>query len=95
MNLLRSILFLFTFTSLPAQEKPSPRAADETVKIWHEGDWKGELPNGWKIEGPDGAAKILGLHPSTLRTRMQKLGIQIRRPDPGHGRGEEAAVSLG
>jgi chemotaxis protein methyltransferase CheR len=37
---------------------------------------------GWKIEGPDGAAKILGLHPSTLRTRMQKLGIQIRRPGP-------------
>ena len=50
---------------------------------------------GWKIEGPDGAAKILGLHPSTLRTRMQKLGIQIRRPGPRHGRGEEAAVSLG
>ena len=37
---------------------------------------------GWRIEGPDGAAKILGLHPSTLRTRMQKLGIQIRRPGP-------------
>jgi PAS domain S-box-containing protein len=34
---------------------------------------------GWKIEGPDGAAKILGLPPSTLRTRMQKLGIQIVR----------------
>jgi len=44
---------------------------------------------GGKIEGPDGAAKILGLHPSTLRARMQKLRIQIRRPDPRHGRGEE------
>ena len=31
---------------------------------------------GWKIEGADGAAHILGLHPSTLRTRMAKLGIQ-------------------
>jgi transcriptional regulator with GAF, ATPase, and Fis domain len=49
---------------------------------------------GWRIEGPDGAAKILGLHPSTLRTRMQKLRIQIRRPGR-HGRGEEAAVPLG
>lgn len=29
----------------------------------------------WKIEGPNGAAKILGLNPSTLRTRMVKLGI--------------------
>ena len=31
---------------------------------------------GWRIEGHKGAAKILGLNPSTLRTRMAKLGIQ-------------------
>ncbi len=31
---------------------------------------------GWRIEGPNGGAKILGLNPSTLRTRMTKLGIQ-------------------
>ncbi|HOQ38539.1 MAG TPA: sigma 54-interacting transcriptional regulator [Acetivibrio sp.] len=29
----------------------------------------------WRIEGQRGAAKILGLHPSTLRYRMYKLGI--------------------
>ena len=29
----------------------------------------------WHIEGKDGAAEILGLHPSTLRSRMNKLGI--------------------
>ena len=29
----------------------------------------------WHIEGKDGAAAILGLHPSTLRARMHKLGI--------------------
>jgi PAS domain S-box-containing protein len=33
---------------------------------------------GWRVEGPKGAALILGLNPSTLRSRMQKLGI--RRP---------------
>ncbi len=33
---------------------------------------------GWRIEGPYGAAKILGLNPSTLRTRMLKLGIHRR-----------------
>jgi formate hydrogenlyase transcriptional activator len=33
---------------------------------------------GWRVEGPKGAAKILGLNPSTLRSRMLKLGI--RRP---------------
>jgi PAS domain S-box-containing protein len=31
---------------------------------------------GWRIEGPRGAAVVLGLNPSTLRSRMQKLGIQ-------------------
>jgi DNA-binding NtrC family response regulator len=30
----------------------------------------------WRIEGPNGAARILGLNPSTLRTRMVKLGLQ-------------------
>jgi PAS domain S-box-containing protein len=29
----------------------------------------------WRIEGKDGAAAILGIHPSTLRARMHKLGI--------------------
>ena len=28
------------------------------------------------IEGPNGAAKILNLHPNTLRSRMQRLGIE-------------------
>ena len=31
---------------------------------------------GWRIEGGKGAARILGLNPSTLRTRMAKLEIQ-------------------
>ncbi len=31
---------------------------------------------GWRIEGSDGAALILGLHPNTLRSRMKKLGIE-------------------
>jgi len=30
----------------------------------------------WRIEGPKGAALVLGLHPNTLRSRMRKLGIQ-------------------
>jgi PAS domain S-box-containing protein len=29
----------------------------------------------WRIEGPHGAAHVLGMNPSTLRTRMAKLGI--------------------
>jgi transcriptional regulator with GAF, ATPase, and Fis domain len=30
----------------------------------------------WVIEGAKGAAKILDLHPNTLRSRMKKLGIR-------------------
>jgi PAS domain S-box-containing protein len=38
--------------------------------------------SGWVIDGPRGAAKILGLHANTLRGRMQKLGI-VRAPQEG------------
>ena len=31
---------------------------------------------GWRIEGKDGAALILGINPSTLRARMRKYGIR-------------------
>jgi PAS domain S-box-containing protein len=34
---------------------------------------------GWRVRGKDGAAEILGLKESTLRSRMKKLGIQ--RPE--------------
>jgi chemotaxis protein methyltransferase CheR len=30
----------------------------------------------WRIDGPRGAARVLGINPGTLRTRMAKLGIQ-------------------
>lgn len=32
------------------------------------------------ISGPKGAAKILGIHPNTLRSRMEKLGIKSQPP---------------
>jgi len=33
----------------------------------------------WKVGGPDGAAELLGLKPTTLFFRMKKLGISRRR----------------
>jgi transcriptional regulator with GAF, ATPase, and Fis domain len=47
---------------------------------------------GGKIHGPGGAGELLGVNPSTLRYRMEKLGIpfrkheqagEARRPEPG------------
>jgi formate hydrogenlyase transcriptional activator len=29
----------------------------------------------WRVEGPGGAAELLNVHASTLRSRMRKLGI--------------------
>jgi PAS domain S-box-containing protein len=36
----------------------------------------------WVIDGPRGAAKVLGLHPNTLRSRLKKLGIERPPHDP-------------
>ena len=30
----------------------------------------------WRVKGPNGAAAALGLNPSTLYSRMKKLGIR-------------------
>ncbi|WP_300674636.1 sigma-54 dependent transcriptional regulator [Desulfoluna sp.] len=35
--------------------------------------------SGCKIEGPGGAAELLAMHPSTLRSRMKKFGIGVRK----------------
>jgi hypothetical protein len=54
MNTLRILFFvLITAAFAAGQTKPASRPADETVKIWEQGEWKGELPGGWKIEGPE------------------------------------------
>jgi transcriptional regulator with GAF, ATPase, and Fis domain len=37
---------------------------------------------GWVVEGPRGAARILDLHPNTLRSRMKRLGIRRTPHDP-------------
>jgi len=31
---------------------------------------------GWKIKGADGAAELLGVKPTTLLSRMKKMGIK-------------------
>jgi formate hydrogenlyase transcriptional activator len=33
----------------------------------------------WKVAGPNGAAALLGMHRSTLQSRMLKLGIRVSR----------------
>jgi PAS domain S-box-containing protein len=51
----------------------------------------------WVIEGEGGAAKILDLHPNTLRSRMKKLGIKRAPLNPAlpatKSRGHEAITN--
>lgn len=44
-----------------------------------------------RVEGPYGAARLLGINPHTLRARMRKLGIVWQRFRPGRP-GENAAL---
>lgn len=74
----------------PATEKPGPPGRlDETARHHQGMTSKRTLADverehivrtleacGWKINGPGNAAETLDLHPSTLRFRMKKLGIQ-------------------
>jgi len=36
----------------------------------------------WRVTGSGGAADVLAINPSTLRSRMRKLGIQRPGPRP-------------
>jgi len=38
---------------------------------------------GWRVRGPAGAAELLGVKPTTLESRMAKLGIRRQERQPG------------
>jgi transcriptional regulator with GAF, ATPase, and Fis domain len=58
----------------PAKAEPVGNGTLEDVERRHIGSVLDQT--NWMIEGERGAAKILNLNPSTLRSRMQKLGIK-------------------
>jgi DNA-binding NtrC family response regulator len=59
------------------RREPSPSRAEGTLESMERAYVVRVLEgSGWQIEGERGAARILGLNPSTLRGRMRKLGIK-------------------
>jgi PAS domain S-box-containing protein len=71
---------------LPAPAPPAP-GAGEPPSATLEATEKAHIltvlgQTGWVVDGPRGAARILGLHPNTLRSRMKKLGIRRAAHDP-------------
>ena len=60
--------------ALPAEEGPTNLDAVISRHLSHM-----MTRTGGKIQGEDGAAALLGIHPSTLRHRLRKLGIPFGR----------------
>ena len=56
------------------KEREDPHKGLEAIEREHILKVLGE--SGWKIDGRGGAASLLGLHPSTLRFRLKKLGLK-------------------
>jgi transcriptional regulator with GAF, ATPase, and Fis domain len=72
--------------SPPAQPRFTPQEADATEpEIFTEPEMQRRerenllaalMKTNWKIRGADGAAELLGLKPTTLVTRMKKMGLK-------------------
>ena len=64
----------------PKGEGESPKQAFLTEVEMHQRERANLLivleKTRWKIKGPDGAAELLGLKPTTLISRLKKLGLQ-------------------
>jgi formate hydrogenlyase transcriptional activator len=58
-----------------ATEVPIPQSLEDAERRHVEGIL---ASTGWVVEGPKGAARILAMNPSTLRSLMKRLGV--RRP---------------
>jgi len=64
----------------PAAGKPPGAAADLSLGEVEKNHIIEVLEmTGWRVSGNKGAAKILGLKPTTLEARMKKLGIERKR----------------
>jgi len=63
-------------SSAPAAEASSAPLASDLDVVQREHILKALQTADWVIEGQRGAARQLGLHPNTLRSRLKKLGIK-------------------
>ncbi|MFW5810652.1 MAG: sigma-54-dependent Fis family transcriptional regulator, partial [Thermodesulfobacteriota bacterium] len=62
--------------TIPFKEEAGPAPLDDIIKSHIEEVLK--ITDG-KVNGADGAAAVLRVHPNTLRNRMKKLGIRYGR----------------
>src|SRR5262245_52965087 len=70
----RALQMDVSFTA-PRQASPEPEEPQTLEEVERSHITRTLAACNWRIEGSQGAAKRLGLHPSTLRSRMRKLNI--------------------
>ena len=63
------------FVPFCGTEKPAERDVTALAEVEQDHILQVLQKTGWRIEGETGAALLLGLNPSTLRSRMRKYGI--------------------
>jgi len=63
------------FDSIRKKEESTDRDIKALAELEHDHVLHVLQKTGWRIEGQNGAAILLGLNPSTLRARMRKYGI--------------------
>jgi len=63
------------FDTIRKPEEPSGEEVKALAEMEYDHILQVLRKTGWRIEGKNGAALILGLNPSTLRARIRKLGI--------------------
>ena len=63
----------------PPQQSSPPDRKSSLQEIEREHVLRILTDTHWKVEGAGGAAEILGLQPNTLRSRMKKLGIPLKK----------------
>jgi len=79
-NIIERAVILSKSSTLSVEQLQTPDYAAE-IKLQsladHERDYIEKVLERtlWRIDGPKGAARILEMHPETLRSRMRKLGI--------------------
>lgn len=60
----------------PPYAGDEPRAVPTLAEIQREGILRALERTRWRVSGPNGAAALLGLRPTTLESKLKKLGIQ-------------------
>jgi transcriptional regulator with GAF, ATPase, and Fis domain len=71
-------------TSAPLSSSPKCTSYEDLQSIERELLLQALQASHWVVSGPNGAARALGVKPTTLKYRMDKLSVRKPDPRPAH-----------